>query len=212
MVRDEAIVRIQDGLGFAHRQGEKLILRLQEAQRELEMGKTLPQFLLQQDQVLDVPYGELAATLPTGFLRIDDSYTPFFIAPGATSRTFVTIKRSITEIVQAYNTTTGFSPPTIMAIRKSTVQFATYADAHYQIFWNYYKAAQVLVSNFENEWLANAPEWLIGEAGYRMAMDVRDKDAMANFDVMRKLGRAAVFGEIIADEESSGPIIMGANL
>jgi hypothetical protein len=211
VLRDVAVTRIQDGLGFAARQSDKIVLRLQEAQRELELGKTLPKFLLQTNQILVLPLHFNLAPLPAGFLRIDDSNIPWY-ANDDLSIVYLSIKREFLEAHKAQWRNGEFSPPVVGVIEKSNINFINNSDKQYNIFWSYYKAATVLTSNIENEWLANAPEWLIGEAGWRMAMDARDKDATALFDMMRKTGRAAVFGEIVASEESSGPLIMGANL
>lgn len=211
MDRDTAVVRIQDGLGFATRQASIIILRLQEAQRDLEKGKTLPKFLLQEDQPLTLVSGTHTIALPTGFLRMDDDNPPHFTPTGESQPTFISMKRSYKEAVVA-NATTEPAAPVVGVIRNSVIDFIVNADMNYSLLWNYYKAASLLTTNIENEWLANAPEWLIGEAGWRMAMDARDKDAVSIFEALRKSGRAAVFGEIIASEEASGPLVMGANL
>lgn len=212
MLRDLAVTRIQDGLGFATRQTDKIILRLQEAQRELELGKTLPRFLLQEDATFTFVEGTQTSPLPTGFLRIDDQLSPFYLTSSTAVPTSIRVVRYQQDAYEAYKDLSISDSPKIMVIRKGVVDFVNYADRDYTIFWNYYKAAESLATNIENAWLANGPEWLIGEAGYRMAKDLRDKDAITIFDDMRKMGRAAVFGEVVASEESSGPLIMGANL
>jgi hypothetical protein len=214
MNRDTAVIRIQDGLGFATRQTDKIILRLQEAQRELEMGKSLPRFLVQEDQTLTIAAGTNYAVLPTNFLRVDDSYQPFYRAVGNDLPTYLTIKRYETEARQANFSGESSDNPTVMVLRKFVAEFINPVTTTLNVTWQYFKRASVLTGNIENEWLADtgAPEWLIGEAGYRMAKNLRDKDAMADFDDMRKTARAAVLGEIIEHEESTGPLIMGANL
>lgn len=210
MLQSEAVTRIQDGLGFVSRQEAKIILRLKEAQRELEKGKTLPPFLLQETQTLALLANTATVALPTRFLRIDDSFRPYFVATGETAPTFLSVKRSFTDALEA-NVEEGATGPRVMVIRRTAIDFINNADKNYTVYWQYYKGAVVLDSNIENEWLANAPEWLIGEAGWRMAMDARDTQGVQIFDAMRKSGRAATFGEIVAGEESSGPLIMGAN-
>lgn len=210
MTRDEAVTRIQDGLGFASRQSDKIILRLKEAQRELEKGKTLPQFLLQLD-LLFVLTGTDAVNYPTGFLRIDDSVTPYrFDTDGRI--VYLSVVRDLRDAQINFLGLTETSAPAVMVLRNNAIYFVNTLDANYTIIWSFYKKADVLDTNIENLWLLNAPEWLIGEAGWRMAMDARDKDAVVVFDNLRKTGRAAVFGEIVASEEASGPIVMGGNL
>ena len=53
MTRGEAVLRLNDSVGFrlsGHDKEAMFINRLQEAQRDLEAGKTLPRFLIQEDQ------------------------------------------------------------------------------------------------------------------------------------------------------------------
>lgn len=212
MTRDEAVTRIQDGLGFTGQLTSKIQLRLQEAQRDLEKGKTLPKFLLQEDQTLSLLSGTHSVALPTGFLRVDDENPPHFF-PDATTNdpTFIALKRNYREALEA-NSSAEAGSPAVAVIRNTVIDFITNADQNYTLTWNYYKADQVLASNIENLWLANAADWLVGFAGFRMARDARDKDGMTIFQAMMTEGRAAVFAEIIAKEESSGPVVMGANL
>ena len=210
MLRDDAVTRIQDGLGFASRQSDKIILRLQEAQRELERGKTLPKFLRQILQPLIFLSGVNIVALPTRFLRIDDEFKPFILTPEK-SVTHVPIVRAYTDAVDTYYKDGEATGPKALVVLNTTITIVNAADQDYTIYWQYYKGAEVLTTNIENEWLASAPDWLIGEAGWRMAMDSRDKDAVTIFDNLRKTGRLAVFGEIVASEEASGPLVMGAN-
>lgn len=208
MMRSEAIVRIQDGLGFSTRQESKIILRLQEAQRELEKGKTLPRFLVEEGAAFTLLSGASTVALPTDFLRMDDVNPPHLVDEPTY---YIDIKRDYKEtLIANYEEDSG--RPRVAYIGNNFLHFITVADTNYVFSWNYYKAADILSSEIENAWLEHAPEWLIGEAGWRMAMDVRDKDAISIFEAMRKTARAAIFGEIIASDEASGPLMMGANL
>lgn len=220
MTRDEAVARIKAGLGFKTNQDANIVLRLQEAQRELEAGKTLPPFLLQEDAILTFAIGTSFKAAPTGFLRPDENNPLHYVPVGATSPAFVTLVAA-TEYSKVLNQiyTTDRGAPSIGVLRRGTassdawiIDFINVADITYNLTWSYYKRGALLSANIENEWLLNAPEWLIGEAGWRMAMDLRDKDAITIFDSLRKSGRAACFGEIIAREDSTGPFVMGANL
>jgi hypothetical protein len=82
----------------------------------------------------------------------------------------------------------------------------------YALEWNYYRHGGVLLPDEQNLWLEHAPEWLIGEAGLRMAMDKRDKGAVDIFTSMMQKGRMAVYADDRAFEDAGGPIAMGANL
>lgn len=222
MLRDAAVARINEGLGFrptGHSLTDAIISRLIEAQRDLEHGKTLPRFLLQEDQDLVITAGANAVALPDRFLRIDDDNLPHFTQPGGLTPIFFQ-KMNYSDAVKRLAFGFGGQPLAFMTmrnppfvIRKSTIDFIVPAQATITLKWNYYKGAMTLESNTENFWLNDengAPEWLIGEAGYRIAQSTRDKDAMTIFDDMRQRARAACFGDLLQEDESGGPFVMGA--
>lgn len=218
MTRTEAVRRINDGLGFlpdGHSLESKIILRLQEAQRDLESGKTLPKFLLQEDQTLTLTVATHTTALPTGFIRENDDTRIRFLPVGSDLPDFLERKLYIDAVAANIREEDEPVSPSVYVIRKSVVDFITTADATYTLYWDYYKRADVLTSDIENAWLASldgGAEWLIGKAGKKIAADSRDKDAIALFADMEREGRAACLGEIIASEEASGPYVMGANL
>lgn len=222
MNRTAAVALINQGIGFrpvGHPLEGAIILKLQEAQRDLEKGKTLPKFLLQEDQPLVLTAGDHTSAKPTGFLREDDEVPLHFFPPNATRPTFLA-RRFYKDAVLAnlHGSSASSAPdepvaPSVYVVRQTVIDFITTADITYNLVWNYYKAADLLTTDIENAWLANAPEWLWGEAGYRIALDlVNAADMVAKFDAIRKMGRAAAFGEDLAAETASGPLQMGANL
>jgi hypothetical protein len=220
--RTAAVQKINQGIGYRP-SGNPLegtiVEKLQEAQRDLEKGKTLPKFLLQEDQILTLIAGDHSVAKPEGFLREDDEVPLHFYAPNTTRPTFLE-RRFYKDAVMAnlHGTSASTIPdepaaPKVFVVRQATIDFITTADITYTLRWNYYKAAALLDSDIENAWLANAPEWLWGEAGYRLAMDLDPTAAwVAKFDKIRMMGRAAAFGEDVTGELASGPLQMGANL
>lgn len=217
MFRSTAVQQINNGLGFRP-PGNSLegviILYLQEAQRDLEKGKTLPRFLLQEDDPLTLLSGAHTAALPDGFIReADDSVLHY--SPSGTDLPTYLQRKYLRDAVLA-NTRSSNDPiaPSVYVIRNSVVDFVTTADQNYTFAWDWYKRGLTLETDIENVWLEdqNMPEYLIGEAGYRVAKALRDKDAMTVFDDMRKQARLSLFSEEIAAELASGPIVMGANL
>jgi len=214
MTRDQAVARFNQGTGFratGHGQTTFYEAMLREAQRDLEKGKTLPRFLLQEDQTLSLISGTHVVALPTGFLRESDD-TLIRVAIAGSDRPRFLKRRYFIPATEAYtddDNEPGF--PSVYVMRKSTIDFIKIADQTYTLTWDYYKADTVLDSNVENAWLAGAAEWLIGEAGMRIAGAQRDKDALTVFESMTQKGRAAVFGEEIVAELASGPLQMGAN-
>lgn len=215
MDRNSAVTRINAGLGFmesGNAMESHIIDRLQEAQRDLEKGKTLPKFLILEDQTLSLVEGSHTVALPSDFLRVDDEVPIHYTPEDSDIPVFLEKKMYADAVLGQLSSSDDARAPSVYVVRQSTLDFIVEADTDYTLTWNYYAAAEVLSTNVENLWLLHAPEWLIGEAGYRMAFDARDKDAMAMFDDMRKRARAAQFAEDLLDDESGGPFRMGANL
>lgn len=218
MNRDAAVARIKDGLAF--RTGtaidDKIVARLQEAQRDLERGKTIPKFLLVEDSVVLLLKGAHSAVLPADFLR-DDDKNPLHYYPSGNLKPFF-LRRRPTYMDAVVGNVKDLNPPTgpkVYVLRGSVIDFITPSNAAYTLYWNYYKRGVLLsAGNVENEWLEEtkgAPEWLMGEAGVRIAANLRDKDALEDFTNMRERGRSACFGDLLALEDSGGPIAMGEN-
>lgn len=228
MTRDQAAARIRREMGFRP-SGTSLdsviVDCLQEAQRDLEKGKTLPRFLLAQDQTLTLSDGEHFVDLPDDFLRESDETRIRFFSDGSSIPTFLSRKYYIDAVqgnlhgnADQVSTEDPVAPSVyVVRIGKSfrKIDFITTADTDYTLYWDYYAAADVLDSgDVENDWLADGAGamWLVGEAGIRAASPTRDTNAVSVFTSLRDKGRAACFGEDLASETASGPIQMGGNL
>jgi len=209
MTRDEAVARIQRGLGFRPDLATEIAATLVEKQRELERGRTLPIFLLRESQSLTLNANESTVDLPSDFLRrasrikytISGNYRPTFIS-----------WKDYEDGLDAYETLVPRGPQ-IAILRASTIDFVTTANQAYSLTWDYYKKADELTSGTStNEWLSDdwLPTLLIGEAGMVIARDLRDKEAMAIFSQMAKEARDALFRDTIL-QEADVPLVMGAN-
>lgn len=209
MLRDVAVTRIQDGLGFRSDLSDKIILRMQESQRDLERGKTLPRFLLVEDATLSLVANTNLITLPTDFLRRADqsiTYTNTLLSPSVRTVPW----RSFDEANSQWGDADA-SGPQAAVLRAATIRIFPTADRDYSLVWSYYKKAEVLTSNLENEWLANAPELLIGDAGMRMAKDLRNQTAVALFKDMYSQARQTWFAETVQADLDDEPLILGQN-
>src|SRR3954463_3794751 len=100
MLRSEAIAIIKRGLGFRQTQDTAIIAALQEAQRDLELGHTLPNFLLAYDVVVPIVAGTALISLPTGVLRFHEDYELYYVNSNA-ARVFVP-RRTYDEAYKAY--------------------------------------------------------------------------------------------------------------
>lgn len=212
MNRSAAVARIARGLGFRTGLDAAIIDALQEAQRSLEAGdKTRPRFLLQEDATLILAAATHATALPTGFLDIKDDERPHFVGTSSDTPIFLTPKFYEDAVVSQIRTDDTPRAPSVYVLRTTRIDFIVTADVAYTFTWSYYKAADLLTSNIENVWLASAPDWLNGEAGLLIAMDLRDKAAVEIFTGMSRRGRSMCFGDIISREDNESPRAMGSN-
>lgn len=212
MLRSTAIARINRGLGFRAGLDDFIVYAMQEAQRDLQSGKTLPKFLLEEDYPLALGITEHAVDFPPGFIRFSDDFDLRYYLTSS-SKPYILKKRAYADAVAAYTTDT-LTPagPKVYTLRKDTIDFIVPADQAYTIYCDYYKRADPLTTDIENVWLANesgGADWLIGEAGLRMARDLRDPTAVDVFTALVKQGRSALFGELLMDEDQGGPRAMG---
>lgn len=207
----DAVDTIREGCGFRATVTATFALKyLRQAQRELEMGKTLPRFLLQEDQTVTLTAGNRSVALPTGFIREEDS-EPLRYTPTGTTLPYYLKRRVYREALSAYGDNANAGPQ-VYAVRNNTLYVLPTPDKAYVLTWSYYKKAEVLTEgSTTNAWLTNAPDVLVGEAGFRVAAVLRDTRAIELFDAMRKSARVALFGDIIADEMSGGSHYLGVN-
>jgi hypothetical protein len=220
MLRSEAIAIIKRGLGFRQTQDTAIIAALQEAQRDLELGHTLPSFLLAYDVVVPIVAGTALISLPTGFLRFHDDYELYYVNSN-TARVFIP-RRTYDEAYNAYvasgrqddsalYTATATVPSVLVQRGKTQALLVPTPTTSFNAYLTYYKAALKLDAEIENAWLLNAPNVLIGMAGMTVAGNLRDKDAMTEFTRRANQGGKAFMGDIVEDELAGRPLIMGRN-
>ena len=167
---------------------------------------------------MNVPAGEHAVALPPGFIREDDDNRLHYTLPDPNMIVWLKPRRyrdavdEVTMLQRPDQPRIQHDMLRVYVIRNNTIDFIVLAEQTYNLTWNYYKAGALLTSDIENEWLLNAPEWLIGEAGERIAQNLRDQEALADFQEMKTKARAACFGDILADEDTLGPLIMGGTM
>lgn len=210
MLRSVAVARIKRGLDFRTTGDDNIVLQLQESQRLLEKGKTLPRFLVQESEAFSATSGSAALTLPTGFIREvpDEGFTYYDTADEEYKELE---KLSYNEAVVRF-TGVDAGAPQAYVLRNSTVLIYPSRDTTYSLTWSYYKAADSLTSDIENAWLANNPEALIGHAGMVYARDLGNQAAMARFEQMFKEAWGGQFAEDILREADNDPLYLGGRL
>jgi hypothetical protein len=220
MLRSEAITIIKRGLGFRQTQDSAIVAALKQVQRDLEAGKTLPNWMLVFDASIAVTAGTAVATLPAGFLRVHEDY-PLYWTNSENARVFIP-RRNYTEAYQAFVASgseddaatvmsSGSYPQVYVQRNKTTIEFIPTPTVTFTAFVTYYKAGTILDSDVENVWLANAANYIIGLAGMQVAGDLRDAGALQKFTTMAKMGSQSYLGDIVEDELAGRPLIMGRN-
>ena len=213
MNRAAAITRVKRGLGFRSDLDDEIASALQEAQRLLERGRTLPYFLLQESQNFAVTSGSAEISLPTGFLREKEDERFYY---SNSDDELIFLEKLAFDIIKGrFPDTVEDGAPLAYCIRKSTVLIKPDRDTSYTLIWSYYKAADALTSNIENAWLEEeygAPEVLIGKAGMILSEDLGDAIALGRFTKMFSEGWAGMLSDDIERQAVGRPLNIGARL
>lgn len=227
MTRDEAVAEIKQGLGFRSDRTTEIVSALQQVQKQREGGKhSLPWFLLAEDQSFAILDGVRNYTLPTGFLgEVEEKDGNLRYVPSGSNQTLFLAKmdregaevhfygRIIDDPLNPISSSAD-SPgsPAAYVLQKSSIRIYPEPDANYTLTWSFFKSADLLTTNIENSWLQYAPWCLIGDAGVKMAMNTRDKDALVYFQTVRDRGDQDLMGEIVERELRGRPLAMGSRL
>lgn len=179
MLRDDAVALIQQGLSFRTGLTSQIITMMQYVQGDiLEQRATLPWFLLEEFSEAETTSGEERLLLPADFLGEYEEGTLWLYTPTADPEDqWEEIEKDFLDNIKTGET----GPPEAYALTNKYFRLAPTPDAVYKIKMVYYKKGQVLSSNIENEWLANAGDLLINLTGVHMAEDLSNDKAQAKF-------------------------------
>jgi hypothetical protein len=215
MTRDDAVVRIQQGLGFRTDLVSNIVAALKEAQRVLETGRSLPGFLMLETQSLVVPVGNAGVPLPTRFIREWEEDPPHYVSP--VDKTCMVFPEKIDYNIGLKRFVgSQAGPPIAYTLRASSLVFWPARDINYTLTWSYFNHSKDLSTNVtDNEWLNEAsgmPEALIGRAGMIIAADLADTPSLQKFSSMYSVAWAAITSEDDLGDEENRPLAMGARL
>lgn len=215
MTRDEAVARIQRGLGFRDDLADEIIVALKEAKRNLETGRSLPGFLMQESQTLAVPVGDAEVDLPDGFIREWQEEGLWYIHP-LDPDNVIWLEKLDYEIGRSRYVNADAGAPVAYTLRKDTLKFWPERDDDYTLTWSYFKKSVDLSTNVaDNEWLdedSGAPEALIGRAGMIIAADLVDTTSLQKFSVMFTAAWNSITTEDQLGDEENRPLAMGSRL
>lgn len=215
MLGSEATTIIREKLGFRTDQDAAIITKLVQEQALLEMGRSLPAFLIQEDQTLSLTADVNYVTLPTGFLGLVDDDFPYYAADtGGT----VYLPQANWDAIRKLYASTDNGNPKAFAIRKNRIYVAPTPDVAKTLTWSYYARAATITSTTENAWLMETtepygvPYLLIGRAGLKMAQNLQaTRDVIDYFTQMAlEWERAHLVRTVL--HETAGPITMSEEL
>lgn len=207
----QAITEIRSGMGFRTTLESTIIRALNSVQRGLEEGLSLPEFLLVYDAEITVTADDANITLPSGFLRLHDSYEMYYV-DSEEGRTYIPL-RNDTEARSAYGDVEDSTHAIVWVRRSKTAGILVPTPTESATYYlTYYKAEPVLSTDVTtNKWLDNLPDVMVGAAGLEVAQAARDKDAMGFFQQRLNRGERIRMGGIVDSELQGRPLIMGRN-
>lgn len=208
MTRNEAIAEIQFRCGKRTDLFDEIRAQLEQAQRLLERGNTLPYFLRVEDASLVLPTGSADVAFPADFLREDED-NPFHFIDGNGDAIYLE-KLDLRTALRRF-TGTSAGKPLAYALKAGGWKFYPERDKQYTLTYNYFRTAGSLVSDTAlNPWLINAPDVMIGIAGGSIAEVIAHDRAKAHFDKIFAVGWKSVFGENIMREQENRPLSIGS--
>lgn len=207
MNRTAAVALIEQGLGFRSGDEAKIVVALQQAQRLLEKGKTLPEFLRVNDEALVIPVGANLIPLPDRFIRVADDNEPYYVSLTASRVSLERVDRNTS--LTFLGADAGY--PKAYRIEAGSPYIYVYPnrDVEYTAVWSYYRGGEILDTDIENVWLEHNPEILIGKAGMLIAEDLVAEGPYAKFQKMHQEAWASGFAHDELDREADAPLYMG---
>lgn len=206
MLRDVAVARVKQLLGFRLDQDANIVQAMQEVQAELEREPELPDFLRVTYTGLVTAANTRTVPVPNDFIREWEQ----------DQMTVTDADGGVHEVVKdelGYNRIRYTDPSVGVPAKYSLVNkqfyFFPMPDQVYALDGTYYAHDQVLTSNIENKWLSEIPEILIGGAGVLLAAGLRDKDAIQLFASIYSGARTKVGMVQAANDQAGSKPVMG---
>lgn len=207
MLGSAAVARVQQLLGWRSDKSTEILAALNEAQDELETGRTLPIFLKEEDATLVFAADEYSIALPSGFIKIVKDEQPYRVDASSGDVTFL-VPTDFKRGMQLYGSAEA-GDPVAYAIRESTIRIFPATSEALTLTYSYWKHADDITSGAENSWLANYPYVIIGMGALKIARDIRDSGAVKNAEAMLLEWRPRMLSGIIERETDERDFFMG---
>lgn len=208
MDRSAAVIRVQRILAFKTTLSSEIIDALQDTQVELERDPFLPWFLISEVTSASTVDGEERVALPTGFIReYEDDALWYFDGTAAVDEQWSELVKDDIQFLRGLHP--GEGKPQAYALDELYFRIFPTPDDAYTLKTIFYKADTTLSTDVENAWLQYAHELMIGEAGLKLAVPLRDREAEVRFERMASRGRNRLITETEARAGEGRRYVMG---
>jgi len=177
----EAVSNIARKLGNRTDLDTAIAAEISLAQKELEAARSLPWFLLGEEQYLDIAADTDRVTLPTGFLREYEEGALWI--EDASEGTFTKLtKVHFDELRRVVSTEEDDEAPAYYSLAGQYFHLAPPPATSTRLRIICYTAADALAEDEDtNAWLTYNPELLLAKAGMRMAQYLQNTGAYSMF-------------------------------
>lgn len=215
MLRDTAVARVKQMLGFKTNLDNEIVQAMIEHQEDLERSSELPFFLRKKFNGSFVTVdGTQTITAPADFIREwdDDPLTITVINSDGTSYQQELIKDTPAFLKLRFPEPFPVEPTTIprgYARIDKTFYLYPIPRAIYTFDGSYYGKDQPLTNNIENAWLRELPLILVARAGLFLASGLRDQSALTSLSALNDIMTAKLHLMTTADDQAGAKPVMG---
>lgn len=211
MLRDDVVALIGQKLGWRTDKDTQIVTALKQAQEDFEAGALsfLPWFMQSAVTGLSTVASTETVALPTGFVKEFDRGSLWkYISTNDAGEQWTQLGKSDYDaMIDKYEDTED--EPLVYDLIGELFYLRPIPDAVYTLKAIIHEEQTVLDTNIENNWLKYGGKVMRGEAGFNLAQDLRDAEAIAFFDTMRQAGKDALWRMHEAREHENQRYIMG---
>jgi hypothetical protein len=206
MLRDIAVARVKQSLGFKLNLDEEIVQAMIEAQQDLERSSELPFFLRKTFINFLTVGGQRTLPAPTDFIREWDD-DQLVALNGLEESPVFKDQEGLLRV--RYPSGMKGLPRAYARVNKE-YHFYPIPDKRYVLDGTYYAKDVELTTNVENKWLKELPHIIIARAGLTVAGGLRDQAGLATFGALNEIMTEKLY-RMTASDDMAGqrPIIGG---
>jgi len=220
VTRAEAIAYIQQGLAWRSDKSTEILAALDEAQRELEQGTSLPWFLITEAGSLSGTANDGTLTIPAGFIKETDEDALSVVTTEGITRFLRKMNWGdmILNYQDSSDGTVSTGDPEVYVVRATTIEVRPIPTATWTASLDYFAhdtLPSALASGATNDWLTEAPYVLVNLAGTLMAEDIEydaQKPMIEKFARRYARNNAKLMAQIAEREMTNREIVMGSRV